>query len=170
MKTEFVLSTLLVLFLSTLVTESSASCSDKDNTSCSDCVKDFDCYWCVPTKKCGKRPTIKPSKSECDGKWYAFSQCKVSGNFLLIVIPICAFVILVIAIACIYCCCCRNCCRERRRKKWAKEDNRSDQRKKEREDRHAAKDEERRLKHDQIRTKYGLFKENEPKYEKFDAS
>lgn len=153
----------------TLMTTITALCSDKDNTTCSDCVKDFDCYWCVPTKKCGDRPTIKPSKEECDGKWYSYMQCTVSGNLLLIIVPIVVGVLLLITGVCIYCCCCRECCRARDRKRWAKEDSRKDQRKQEREQRHNERDEERRLKHDQIRMKYGLTRD-EPKYEKFDAS
>lgn len=170
MNTHQFLTTLVLsgtIFLS-FVGEVSTKCSDKSNTTCVRCVRDFSCYWCAASKKCGIRPTIKPSSKECDGKWYAFSQCKLSGNLLLIILPVVVVFLLLIVGVCIYCCCCRDCLRRRREKKWAKQDNRRDNKKRDMEAKHAERDEERRIRHDEIRNKYGLFKE-EPKYERFDT-
>ena len=146
----------------------SAACKDKSNTTCLECVRDFSCYWCDETSKCGDRPTIKPSSKDCDGKWYAFSQCTVSGNLLLIIVPVVVVVLLLITGVCIYCCCCRDCLKRRAQRKWAKEDNRRENKKREREERHNNREEERKIRHDEIRNKYGLFKDA-PKYERFDG-
>jgi len=162
-----VLLVLVIVMVQTYTTEAS-SCNTKSNTTCSTCVRDFDCYWCVESKFCGDRPTIKPSSKECDGKWFSYSQCTVNGNLLLIIVPIVLVVVLFLTVCCIYCCCCRQCCRERRQRKWAKEDTRKEARKNDRSAKHEARAEEMKIKHDNIRKKYGLFKDDQ--YERFDAS
>ena len=161
-----VLSTLVIIIAFFDVV--SSKCIVRQNVSCISCVRDFSCYWCEKTKFCGQRPAIKPSSKECAGKWYAFSQCKLSGNILLVILPVVAVVVLLIIGVCIYCCCCRDCLKRRAQRKWAKDDNRREVKKRERQDRHAGREEERKIRHDEIRNKYGLFKE-EPKYERFDT-
>lgn len=163
-----IFSTLLILIAFCYVDVVNGDCHDHDNTTCTRCVRDFSCYWCAESKLCGTRPTIKPSSKECDGKWYAFAQCSLSGNILLIILPIAAVVLLVIVGLCIYCCCCRDCLKRRAQKKWAKDDNKRENKKRELQERHAAREEERKIRHDEIRNKYGLFNKEEPKYERFD--
>lgn len=147
---------------------SSNTCTDKSNTTCISCVRDFSCYWCAETRQCGERPTIQPTKKQCAGKWFAFSQCSLSGNILLVILPIAVIVLLLIVGACVYCCCCKDALKRRAQRKWAREDNRRETKKRERADRHAQRNEERKIRHDEIRNKYGIFKE-EPKYERFDT-
>lgn len=164
---------LFVLSVGWLLTDTSAaSCKLSGNdTSCSKCVgTDIECFYCDSTKTCEKRTGIVVSSSQCSGKWYTYSQCTIPGVVLIVIAPLAALIVLIFLLCCIYCICCRDCCRERNRKKWAKEDQRKENRKKDREDRASARDEERKLKHDQIRAKYGLFKDDSSKYQRFDAS
>ena len=169
MNQETVLSSLFLILVALYqIDYVASSCQDKSNTTCTRCVRDFSCYWCAESKYCGDRPTIKPSDKECDGKWYAFSQCSVSGNILLVIIPVVVVVLLGVVGFCIYCCCCRDCLKRRAQRSWAKDDNRRENKKRELQERHATKEEERKIRHDEIRAKYGLFKE-EPKYERFDT-
>ena len=146
----------------------SASCQDKSNTTCTRCVRDFSCYWCEESKYCGDRPTIKPPAKECSGKWFAYSQCSVSGNLLVVILPILIVVLLGVVGFCTYYCCCRDCLKRRAQRKWAKDDYRRENKKREMQQRSASRDEERKIRHDEIRAKYGLYTE-EPKYERFDT-
>ncbi|XP_065053209.1 pituitary tumor-transforming gene 1 protein-interacting protein-like [Rhopilema esculentum] len=150
------------------------SCTSKSGGSCSDCVNNFDCYYCQATKYCGKRPVIKPDSSECSGDWYSYKQCTVSGNLLLIIVPCVLGALLIIFLLVCYCCCCRKCSRRRAAKRFAKEDERMSREKEEREMKHAERSAERRQKHDEIRKKYGLFKDGEDKdggkYQRFDVA
>jgi len=154
---------------------SNGSCASKSLQSCSECVKDWDCYYCEKTKFCGKRPIIKPKTSECDGDWYSYKQCTLSGNLLLIIIPTVLGVLLVITICICYCCCCRKCSRRRTARRFAKEDARREAEREQREMRHAERVAERKVKHDEIRKKYGLYKDDEEgegnaKYQRFDVA
>lgn len=80
------ISILLVLLSFGLV--STFNCTGFSNTTCNSCVSNANCYWCAPSKTCAAKPTFLPSKSQCNGTWYAFHQCLVSGNILLYIVPI----------------------------------------------------------------------------------
>ncbi|XP_066931735.1 pituitary tumor-transforming gene 1 protein-interacting protein-like [Clytia hemisphaerica] len=153
-----------------------ASCEFKKSSngtvsgSCGECVGyDIECFYCDSTKKCEKRTSVIVNKDQCSGKWYTYSQCTIPGVVLIVIAPLAAVLLLVFLCCCVYCICCRDCCRERSQRKWAKEDSKRENRKNERDAKHAARDEERKLKHDQIRAKYGLFKDDSNKYQKFDT-
>lgn len=175
MEPSKILLVLVIVCLNFLVQDTSAtSCELKgkgnSSSTCSDCVGiDISCFYCESTHSCAKRSSVVVSKDECSGKWYTYSQCTIPGVVLIVVAPLAAVLFVVFFCCCVYCICCRDCCRERSKKQWAKEDSRRDNRKNEREAKHAARDEERKLKHDQIRAKYGLFNKEE-NYQRFDTS
>jgi len=162
---NWVIPVLVLLVFMSLCDITAGGCHTHDNTTCASCVRDFSCYWCEETQLCGKRPSLKPSSKDCDGKWYAFSQCSVSGNLILILLPLTAVVMLVAIGICVYCCCCRRCCNKRAQKKWEKDDMIRKAKKRELQERHKSGVTERMsMQHDEIRNKYGLFN-NEHTYE-----
>ncbi|XP_012560823.1 pituitary tumor-transforming gene 1 protein-interacting protein isoform X1 [Hydra vulgaris] len=158
----FVISSFVAYF-----TSAGSLCSQKSNTSCSDCVSDINCFWCTETKICGQRDGLKPTSMQCDGSWNSFNVCKINGTAIIIIFFASAGVFLLIVIGVVYCCCCRNCCRSRNLKQWAKEDARKQREKEERQARHSERESEMKAKHDQIRLKYGLKDKQTASYERF---
>eukprot|EP00794_Sanderia_malayensis_P003158 gene3158-3627_t len=203
---EAILTVILLVILNSAFIEAKG-CAANTGQKCGACVSDWNCYYCVKTKLCSKRPVIKPSSDECSGDWYSYKQCVVTGNLLLIIIPSVLGGLLIIFICCCYWCCCRKISRNRARKRWvnllklhhagalsmlsiihrlvkskidenfhryAKEDARQEAQRESREMRHTERTAERKLKHDEIRKKYGLFKDEDSrddgKYQRFDVA
>ncbi|XP_065199321.1 pituitary tumor-transforming gene 1 protein-interacting protein-like isoform X2 [Sycon ciliatum] len=164
------------------VSVSADVCTER-NSTCSDCVKKFECYWCAANKDlnisgptgspCQKRSVWKLTTS-CSDTYHLYPSCKISGLAVLI-ITICVVVLVVVAfVTCICCCCC--CGGKRSKRKWARED---DKDKREREDRRIRQEgrrTERKARNDEIRKKYGLYKDEdggaggtEGRYQRFDV-
>ncbi|XP_073329944.1 PTTG1 interacting protein b [Pagrus major] len=131
-------------------------CALKSNSSCSDCLQNVACLWCEPTKLCVDYPVgkILPPRSVCplnDARW---GVCWVNFQILIITVSVVAGVILIGTFVCCLCCC-----------KCEKVGNKRDDAKAERQTRmRKSRQKERRtemqLRHDEIRTKYGLAKGN----------
>ena len=139
--------------------EKPVDCS-KYNKSCNDCVNTHKCYYCGSTKRCWKYdPTIKdfiPPESQCLKNDSFIGQCFFTTLVLLIAVPSAAGVLL-IALGCtIYCCCCRN--NKRRIQRDQTRFQAELDRRKDASDRRKA---ERQAKRDDIRRKYGLFKDGD---------
>ncbi|XP_034042528.1 PTTG1 interacting protein b [Thalassophryne amazonica] len=135
---------------------SSIPCAVKSNTSCDECLKNVTCLWCISTKQCIDYPVrnVLPFHTGCplnDARWAA---CWVNFQTLIITMSVIAAVIL---IAILVCCCCR-CDRIGFRNQ--REDARLEQEKRAREARHKERRTEMQMRHDVIRQKYGLTKNN----------
>ncbi|CAH1790027.1 unnamed protein product [Owenia fusiformis] len=141
---------------------------ERANSTCETCVAVAKCLWCNTGKqKCKPYPVgdIIPRASACpldDARW---GVCWVNFKVLLIVMGVIGGVILLSLGCCIYCCCCRS---KGNRTKYLKEEAKMER---DREDRKLRSDErraDRQKKHDEIRKKYGLVKDDNP-YQRFDA-
>ncbi|KAM4697847.1 LOW QUALITY PROTEIN: pituitary tumor-transforming gene 1 protein-interacting protein [Rhinophrynus dorsalis] len=140
-------------------------CSLSTNTSCDNCLKNVSCLWCNTNSKCMEYPVrnILPPSSLCKLKDARWGVCWVNFEALIITFSVVGGVLVLSLVVCCYCCCCR--------KKKKNESNQDDERAvREKQERQARQEERRaqmKTRHDEIRKKYGLFKEDNP-YSKFD--
>ncbi|XP_056146012.1 PTTG1 interacting protein b [Lampris incognitus] len=132
------------------------SCASRSNTSCDDCLKNVTCLWCQTNKRCIDYPvrTILPPASVCPLSEARWGLCWVNFQTLIIAMSVIAGVIVISVLVCCFCCC-----------KCEKIGNKKEDARVERQDRvRKARQEERRtemkLRHDEIRQKYGLAQGN----------
>ncbi|KAG7275707.1 hypothetical protein CRUP_011334 [Coryphaenoides rupestris] len=112
------------------------------------------CLWCISTKKCVDYPvrSILPKPSVCplaDARW---GLCWINFQSLIISVSVLAGVIIIAVLVCCFCCC--KCERIGNKREDARVEQQDSARK-------ARKDErktEMKLRHDEIRQKYGLTK------------
>ncbi|XP_047456601.1 PTTG1 interacting protein b [Mugil cephalus] len=131
-------------------------CALRSNTSCDECLQNVTCLWCIPTQQCIDYPVrnILPSNSVCplsDARW---GLCWVNFQILIITASVLAGVIIIALLVC--CCCCCKC--ERIGNK--KEDEKVERQTRARKARQKARRTEMQLRHDEIRQKYGVAKDN----------
>lgn len=134
----------------------SIPCASKSNTSCGDCLQNVTCLWCDQTAQCIDYPVrnILPPRSVCplnDARW---GVCWVNFQILIITMSVLAGVLIISVLIC--CCCCCKCERIGNKKEDAKVERENRARKA----RQKARRSEMQMRHDEIRTKYGLAKDN----------
>ncbi|XP_038604725.1 pituitary tumor-transforming gene 1 protein-interacting protein [Tachyglossus aculeatus] len=140
------------------------ACSQNTNKSCELCLKNVSCLWCNSNNACLDYPLKKilPPGSICKLSSARWGVCWVNFEALIITMSVVGGALL---IGVFVCCCC--CCRKKKSKKPDKDEERAarerDQRKVRQEERRA----EMKTRHEEIRKKYGLFKEENP-YAKFE--
>ncbi|XP_061697949.1 pituitary tumor-transforming gene 1 protein-interacting protein-like isoform X2 [Syngnathoides biaculeatus] len=138
------------------------SCASKSNSSCVICLQDPHCLWCAPSKQCMDYPvkSILPPSSVCplsDARW---GVCWVNFQILMIMLVVLSGLLaLAFLVCCLYCCCCR---RRRRQQRFSDdaEDLRAEQQTRGRNARQKERRMEMQLRHDKIRQKYGISKDN----------
>uniref|UniRef100_A0A8C4MDH4 PTTG1 interacting protein n=1 Tax=Equus asinus asinus TaxID=83772 RepID=A0A8C4MDH4_EQUAS len=124
----------------------------------------FQCLWCNTNKACLDYPVTKilPPGSLCKLSSARWGVCWVNFEALIITMSVLGGAVLLgVAVCC--CCCCR-------RKKSRKPDKSEEKAMREREERRIRQEERRaemKSRHDEIRKKYGLFKEENP-YARFE--
>ncbi|XP_054644361.1 PTTG1 interacting protein b [Dunckerocampus dactyliophorus] len=135
-----------------------ASCASKSNTSCEDCLQNVTCLWCMPTKQCLDYPVknILPPSSVCPLKEVRWGLCWVNFQILIITLSVLAGVFLIVLFVCCLCCCRRR----GTRNDDDDDDVRQQQQTRARNSRQKQRREEMQLRHDKIRQKYGLTKDN----------
>ncbi|XP_057191975.1 PTTG1 interacting protein b [Triplophysa rosa] len=132
------------------------NCTVKSNTSCDECLKIVSCLWCISSQKCIDYPVknILPPHSVCplsDARW---GMCWVNFQALIISISVIAVVIIIaILVCCFRCCKCENIGSRRT-------DERMERQAHLRKFHHEERKTEMRQRHDEIRLKYGLAKDN----------
>ncbi|XP_066521463.1 PTTG1 interacting protein a [Hoplias malabaricus] len=130
------------------------TCESKNITNCQSCLSSSSCLWCIKTKTCFTYPVknILPPSSLCplnDARW---GLCSMNFQVLIITISVVAAVLIIAFFFCLFCCCkCENCGSSGFNRKMQRQ---SDKRKTKQEQRKA----EMRVRHDEIRQKYGLSK------------
>uniref|UniRef100_A0A2I2YAY7 PTTG1 interacting protein n=1 Tax=Gorilla gorilla gorilla TaxID=9595 RepID=A0A2I2YAY7_GORGO len=123
-----------------------------------------ECLWCNTNKACLDYPvtSVLPPASLCKLSSARWGVCWVNFEALIITMSVVGGTLLLgIAICC--CCCCR-------RKRSRKPDRSEEKAMREREERRIRQEERRaemKTRHDEIRKKYGLFKEENP-YARFE--
>ncbi|XP_044071746.1 PTTG1 interacting protein b [Siniperca chuatsi] len=130
-------------------------CALRSNTSCAECLQNVTCLWCTPTKQCIDYPVrnILPPRSVCplnDARW---GLCWVNFQILIITMSVLAGVIITAILVCFCCCKCE-------RVGTKREDAKVERQTRARKTRQKAKRTEMQLRHDEIRQKYGLAKDN----------
>ncbi|XP_075036362.1 pituitary tumor-transforming gene 1 protein-interacting protein [Mixophyes fleayi] len=153
-----------VLSVLAVAAAANTECSMTNNTSCETCLSNVKCLWCNTNKKCLDYPVknILPPSSLCklsDARW---GICWVNFEALIITLSVLGGVII---LSLIVCCCC--CCRKKKSRNTSLETERSIREKEERRVHQEERRTQMKSRHDEIRKKYGLFKEDNP-YSKFD--
>uniref|UniRef100_A0AAQ4S2D4 PSI domain-containing protein n=1 Tax=Gasterosteus aculeatus aculeatus TaxID=481459 RepID=A0AAQ4S2D4_GASAC len=130
-------------------------CALRSNTSCAECLRNVTCLWCAPSKQCIDYPVrnILPPSSVCplnDARW---GLCWVNFQILIITMSVLGGVFVIAILVC--CCCCCKCERIGKR-----EDAKVERQTRARKSRQNVKRTEMQLRHDEIRQKYGIAKDN----------
>ncbi|XP_028663324.1 PTTG1 interacting protein b [Erpetoichthys calabaricus] len=140
-------------------------CSARSNTSCEECLNNVTCLWCYSNKKCIDYPVknILPPKSLCELSSARWGVCWVDFQALIITISVLAGILL---LSIIICCCC--CCRKKRNPGPDKDEEKIKRQNEQRKIRQEERKNEMRMRHEEIRQKYGLTKETP--YSRFENS
>ncbi|XP_044159505.1 pituitary tumor-transforming gene 1 protein-interacting protein [Bufo gargarizans] len=154
----------VLLGLLAVASAASTECSLMSNTTCEACLKNVSCLWCNTNSKCLDYPVrnILPPSSLCklrDARW---GICWVNFEALIITLSVVGGVLI---LSVIICCCC--CCRKKKSRNSSLETEKSMREQEERRVRQEERRVQMKSRHDDIRKKYGLFKEDNP-YSKFD--
>ncbi|XP_037602152.1 PTTG1 interacting protein a [Sebastes umbrosus] len=165
MDSRICLSALLLLFgLATVLAQSSSPsqvCEQKNGTSCEECLRNVTCLWCITTKSCVTYPvkTILPPHALCplnDARW---GLCWMNFQALIITLAVVGGIIIIAFLICLFCCCkCENFGSKRFDAKMQRQANKTQTKQEERRA-------EMKMRHDDIRKKYGLSGQNP--YSKF---
>ncbi|XP_062425075.1 pituitary tumor-transforming gene 1 protein-interacting protein-like isoform X2 [Rhea pennata] len=144
------------------------ACSEFSQKSCEECLKNVSCLWCYTNNTCVNYPvrSILPPSSLCSLSNARWGACWINFEALIIAIAVAAGLILVsIAVCCCYCCYCR---RQHSRRLEEEEEERLARNKEERRLQSLQRKHERKLKHDEIRRKYGLLQDSDNPYSRFE--
>ncbi|XP_053554741.1 pituitary tumor-transforming gene 1 protein-interacting protein [Bombina bombina] len=155
----------LVLLMADLGQSEDINCSSLSNTTCETCLKNVKCFWCNTESKCIEYPAQKivPPSSLCKLNEARWGVCWVNFQALIITMAVVGGIIIISVLAC-----CCFCCRKKKNRNKDKEDEKTIRQKEERQTRQEERRVQMKNRHDEIRKKYGLFKEDNP-YTKFDA-
>ncbi|XP_029462029.1 pituitary tumor-transforming gene 1 protein-interacting protein [Rhinatrema bivittatum] len=142
-----------------------AGCSKYTNTSCEQCLSNVTCLWCSSTNECLVYPVrnILPPSSLCKLNAARWGVCWVNFEALIIAMSVVGGVLIIGLCVCCWCCCCR----KKKSRKPDKEDEKAARQNEQRRVRQEERRAEMKSRHDEIRKKYGLFKENNA-YTKFE--
>ncbi|XP_007486193.1 pituitary tumor-transforming gene 1 protein-interacting protein [Monodelphis domestica] len=141
-----------------------AACSESTNRSCNDCLRNVSCFWCYTNNACLDYPVRKilPPSALCPLKSARWGVCWVNFEALIIAMSVVGGILL---LGITVCCCC--CCRKRKSQRSDKEEERAAREREERKVRQEERRAEMKSRHEEIRKKYGLFKEQNP-YARFE--
>ncbi|XP_070609237.1 pituitary tumor-transforming gene 1 protein-interacting protein isoform X2 [Erythrolamprus reginae] len=159
------LCTLAAMVLGTLAAAGQEiGCQKYTNKTCEECLKNVTCLWCSSSSKCVEYPVrnILPPRSLCELSAARWGVCWVNFEALIIAMSVVGGIILIT----LFICCCF-CCRKKKNRKADKDDEKDAREKEQRRVRQEERRAEMKSRHDEIRKKYGLFKEENP-YAKFE--
>ncbi|XP_072010385.1 pituitary tumor-transforming gene 1 protein-interacting protein-like isoform X1 [Engystomops pustulosus] len=144
-------------------------CSFYSGKSCEECLRNVSCLWCLTNNTCLEYPvrSILPPPSLCAMSAARWGACWINFEALIIAMAVVAGVMLLaVIICCCYCCYCRKSSSSRLRLE-AEEENLIREREKRKQESLQRKN-ERTIKHNEIRKKYGLLQDMDHPYSKFD--
>ncbi|KAM4025766.1 pituitary tumor-transforming gene 1 protein-interacting protein [Anomaloglossus baeobatrachus] len=155
----------LCVLLAAAAFAAATECSSMSNTTCETCLNNVSCLWCNTDSKCLDYPVrhILPPSSLCKLKDARWGICWLNFEALIITLSVIGGTII---LSLILCCCC--CCRKKKNRSSSLETEKSVREKEERRVRQEERRVQMKSRHDEIRKKYGLFKEDNP-YSKFDS-
>ncbi|XP_037380753.1 pituitary tumor-transforming gene 1 protein-interacting protein [Talpa occidentalis] len=142
-----------------------AGCAQSTNMSCEQCLRNVSCLWCSSSNTCLDYPVTKvlPPSSLCRLSAARWGVCWVNFEALIIAMSVVGGVLLLGGVLC----CCYCCRRGRGSRKPDKSEERAIREREERRVRQEERRAEMKSRHDEIRKKYGLFKEENP-YARFE--
>ncbi|CAI9176008.1 unnamed protein product [Rangifer tarandus platyrhynchus] len=154
----------LILLLLPAAAAQGEGCSQNTSRTCEECLKNVSCLWCNTNKMCLDYPVTKilPPSSLCRLSSARWGVCWVNFEALIIAMSVIGGSLLLGVAICCFCCC--------RRSRSRRPDKSEEKAIREREERRVRQEERRaemKLRHDEIRKKYGLFKEENP-YARFE--
>lgn len=144
-------------------------CSFYSGTSCEECLKNVTCLWCITNSTCLEYPvrSILPPSSLCAMSAARWGACWINFEALIIAIGVVAgILVLSVIVCCWYCCYCRKSSSSRLRLE-AEEENLIRERERRKQESLQRKN-ERTIKHNEIRKKYGLLQDMDHPYSNFD--
>ncbi|XP_027440264.1 pituitary tumor-transforming gene 1 protein-interacting protein [Zalophus californianus] len=156
---------LLLLSAAAAQQPSGGACSQNTNRTCEECLKNVSCLWCHTNKACLDYPVsrILPPTSLCKLSSARWGVCWVNFEALIITLSVVGGAVLLAVAVCCTCCCCR----KNRSRKPDKSEEKAAREREERRIRQEERRAEMKSRHDEIRKKYGLFKEENP-YARFE--
>ncbi|KAM6893375.1 pituitary tumor-transforming gene 1 protein-interacting protein [Xenentodon cancila] len=141
-----------------------APCSAYKN--CDSCVPHAQCLWCLTSNNCTDYPVswLLPPPSLCPLSQARWGVCWLNFEALIITLAVVGGVIIIsIAICCCCCCCCK-----KRSPQPDRDEERYARKREEMKQRAEERKTERRVRHDEIRRKYGLIGDSDHPYSKFE--
>ncbi|KAM6414649.1 pituitary tumor-transforming gene 1 protein-interacting protein [Rhynochetos jubatus] len=159
----------LVLLPAAAAQDVAGDCHQYTNRSCEECLKNVTCLWCASSGRCVEYPVrrVLPPADLCELRSARWGVCWVNFEALIIAMSVVGGTILIMLGGC--CCCC--CCKKKSKKQVSEGPDKDDERAAREREKRRVRQEERRAemksRHDEIRRKYGLFKEENP-YAKFE--
>uniref|UniRef100_A0AC11DD39 Uncharacterized protein n=1 Tax=Ovis aries TaxID=9940 RepID=A0AC11DD39_SHEEP len=142
------------LFLLLFPAAAAQGCSENTSRTCEECLKNVSCLWCNANKMCLDYPVTKvlPPSSLCQLSSARWGVCWVNFEALIIAMSVIGGSLLLgVAI----CCCC--CCRRSRSRRPDKSEEKAIREREERRVRQEERRVEMKLRHDEIRKKYGAL-------------
>ncbi|XP_018410320.1 PREDICTED: pituitary tumor-transforming gene 1 protein-interacting protein-like [Nanorana parkeri] len=136
--------------------------------TCEECLKNVSCLWCTANNTCLDYPvkTLFPPSSLCALSNARWAACWINFEALIIAMSVVLGAILLsVFVCCCYCCYCRKSSRTRLLE--AEEENLIREREKRKQESLQRKN-ERTIKHNEIRKKYGLLHDMDHPYSTFD--
>ncbi|XP_021407348.1 PTTG1IP family member 2 isoform X2 [Lonchura striata] len=143
------------------------ACSAFSQKSCDECLANVSCLWCYTNNTCIDYPvrSIFPPSSLCSLSNARWGVCWINFEALIIAMAVVAGLILVsITVCCCYCCYCRR----PSRRLLEEEEEQLARKREERRLQSLQRKHERKLKHDEIRKKYGLLQDSDNPYSRFE--
>ncbi|XP_067868747.1 pituitary tumor-transforming gene 1 protein-interacting protein-like [Heterodontus francisci] len=143
----------------------SGDCSDYTSTSCEECLDNVNCLWCFVDQRCMTYPvgSIIPPSSICPLHQARWGVCWVSFESLIIAMSVVVGLILLPLV----CCCCYCCCKKKSHG-HGQEEERLAKQQEERKQRSEERMDDRKARYDEIRKKYGLLRDSDHPYSRFE--
>ncbi|KAF7646456.1 hypothetical protein LDENG_00187810 [Lucifuga dentata] len=137
------------------------------HTSCDTCVPHASCLWCFTNNNCTEYPVpwLLPPASVCKLSEARWGMCWLNLEALIITLAVIGGVFLISITVCCCCCCC--CCK-RRQSGPDRDDERYERRREEIRQRADERKIDRKVRHDEIRRKYGLMGDSDHPYSRFE--
>ncbi|KAL1021960.1 hypothetical protein UPYG_G00020430 [Umbra pygmaea] len=136
-------------------------CETYTGTNCEQCLTNATCLWCQTTKTCITYPasTILPSHAFCPLNNARWGLCWMNFQTLIITLSVVGAIIILAFLVCLFCCCkCERIGSSRFMARMEQEDSKT-------KEKQAERKEEMKIRHEEIRKKYGLYGSNP--YSKF---
>ncbi|XP_024002905.1 pituitary tumor-transforming gene 1 protein-interacting protein [Salvelinus sp. IW2-2015] len=140
--------------------------SCKAFSTCDSCIQNTKCLWCMTNDTCTDYPVsyILPPPAVCKLSHARWGVCWVNFEALIIAMAVLGGTIIISITVC--CCCC--CCCKKRQSRPDRDEERFARRKEEIRQRADDRKVERKVRHDDIRKKYGLVPDSDHPYSKFE--